>query len=158
VALRVPSLHKDYETFFSGDPALTQLPKNASQEQADAYSEQLRVARETGDWSGLLVDGRVPTTFVMRVIPRKILWTLRDAARSGEFGEEMFAAWLFRASVRSIANFDEGQAFKFDLVDTKYGAAFASDNVLAIDEFAPGVIRELAALAHARASDLAPKS
>jgi hypothetical protein len=158
VALRVPSLHKNYETHFSGDPALYQLPKNASQEEADAYSDRIRVARETGNWSSLIVEGRVPTTFVMRVIPQKILFTLRDAARAGEFGEEMFAAWLFRAAVRSISNFDEGQAYKFDIVDTKYGKEFASDEVIRINEVAPGVIRELAAEAHTRASDLTPKS
>lgn len=81
--MRPPSLVKPYDEFFSGDPALLQLDANATDEQIAQHVAKIRVARETGDMSALLVPGQTHTKFVMRPLPADVEAALDDYRTAG---------------------------------------------------------------------------
>ncbi len=75
----------------------------------------LRVARETGDWLPLIVDGKTPTRFTMRVIPGHVFRKIVDL----EVGSSQRQALLFRAACVGISGIEP---FKFSLVkDQEHG-------------------------------------
>jgi hypothetical protein len=68
--IRPPSLQKPQDDYYSGDPAFIQLPADASDEQRKEHAHKWKVARETGNYSALLIEGQQATKFTMQPIKR----------------------------------------------------------------------------------------
>jgi hypothetical protein len=103
-----PSIARDYRLISALDPALDS-PVQADDESADAWKvrldawhDRLRVAREQGDWSSLLADGKEPTLFVCRHVPGDI-WAMRQRVLSG-MGLEEQMGHIVRLALVGIEN------------------------------------------------------
>ena len=90
--IRLPSIQRAYDWYWSGDPALRQPPvapaddasdedKAAHKIAADEYKAKLKAARDTGDWSALLKTGETPLKFVLEQVDRNA-WRALDDRRS----------------------------------------------------------------------------
>lgn len=110
--IKFPSLIKEYSAIYSKDPSLLQAPTppadNATAEALAAYEaaakeheHKLKVARETGDYAALLVEGAgPPTLFMMRQLTADAY--TRILYRGGTAIENTVLA--FRYALRSVAN------------------------------------------------------
>lgn len=111
--IKLPSLIREYSAIYSRDPSLVQAPvapegKDATPEAIAAYSavateyaHKLKVARETGDYSALRLDGAgEPTLFQMRQLSADAY--SRILYRDGSAIENTVLA--FRYALRSVAN------------------------------------------------------
>jgi hypothetical protein len=158
--IKPPSLVREYDLVWSQDPALD-APVREHEESDDAWNERnaawekrLNVARETGDWSGVLKPGQQPTVFQCRRI-RTDYWR-RLQAEFGESGVIEATLTAVRLAVYGIANFG---AVK---IEREKGHPRYDDQLLAISvcdllrEF-PGLIEELASAVISRETQL-PKS
>ena len=65
--IRLPSMCEPRHEFFSGDDAIEQPPEDPKA--LAEYDHKIRVARQTGDLAGVLVNGQQPVRFLMRPIP-----------------------------------------------------------------------------------------
>jgi hypothetical protein len=121
--IRPPSLVRTWETYYPRDSAFKQPPlppvEDAPQSERDEYKlavEQyrtaLRVCREKGDWSSLLVEGGQPTKFVMGQVDREIFRELIDrsqlpASSPRRIGDAIAMSILFRLSCKAIVGWDK---------------------------------------------------
>lgn len=103
--VRLPSLVKSFDVFWSGDPAFVQLGPNATDAEQEAYAHRWKVARDTGDHSALLVDGAQPTKFIMRPLSVETFAALVDMARA-KVGTSEVATLAFRIALESVSNLD----------------------------------------------------
>lgn len=74
------------------------------------FIRRFEVACETGDWRGLIVDGRTPTFFHVRQIPMTAWNAFKRVARS--LGTDEIATLAFRLGVTEITNLNLGVATK----------------------------------------------
>lgn len=96
-----PSVQKEYALVFSGDPALA-LPSDEKER-----DNALRVARETGDWSGLIKPGQLPTLFTVRPLSGSMItWLGSQRSRNRLSGQEA-CELAFRLGLRKIDNFGD---------------------------------------------------
>jgi hypothetical protein len=102
--IRAPSVQKQYGAVFSGDPAFVQLPEDATDEQKAAHEQKWKVARETGDYSALRIEGAGdPTVFTMKPLSTDAFAALYAlGAAEGAAAANMMA---FRVSLQSVDNF-----------------------------------------------------
>jgi hypothetical protein len=173
MGLRPPSLSKEYDEFYSGDPALIQPPDPPKDEaQNDAYLDarkeydaKLRVARETGQWQSLVVPGEAPTIFKLRPIPGELYRALLDKLGGGGVGPGRLNAQLFRCAVRGVTNLkdENGLDIKIDLVPNpiaelrEHGKIASPDIVDYLDGLDVRIVTELGELVFVRASRIPPK-
>lgn len=114
MSIRPPSLQSQYDDFFSGDPALIPEPKLAADadEKAiaayklacDEYLTKLRVARETGDWTAILVGTEQPTKFVMKQISGDAYRGLLDMHRAEKVGPGKANQLAFRCAITKVVD------------------------------------------------------
>jgi hypothetical protein len=91
MALKLPpSLHFDYHTCFSGDPAFAGLlpdpaiAPEGSKEREELIEERrrkLEIARDTGDWSSITKTDEQPTLFRLRSIHGELAWIESERQR-----------------------------------------------------------------------------
>lgn len=92
IGLRPPSLQREYDDFWSGDPALLQPPMPPDETASDelkkawlaeitAHAELLQRARESGDWTPLFLAGQNPTKFTLRPLPAHAYALLADMSK-----------------------------------------------------------------------------
>ncbi len=121
MALRPGSLQRQYDEFYSGDPAFVQAPEDdgtdATKTLIAEHIERVRIARETSNWQPLLIEGGNPTKFTMRVLPGSVFRTIQDLIGSGQTGLAMGQALLVRAALRGIVNLEANSVEKIELVD-----------------------------------------
>ena len=119
---RQPSYQREYTDHWSRDPALEQSPvappaeaaaeAKAAHETAVAnYERKLRVARETGNWQPMVLDGQSPTSFVMGQVDRNAWRAIEDrmklpADNQLRIGAKQGMALLFRLAVQRIVGLD----------------------------------------------------
>jgi hypothetical protein len=160
IQLRPPSLHKTYETFYSGDPAFVQPPAapavDASDEDKAAYEAAITdyrakytAAVERGDWSALAIEGQQPTKFVLGQVDRNIWRAIIDRGMLDESNPRhiglitMFAV-LFRLAIQSIPASPIEIRRRAD--DDWNGWVMATpDVVTALDELDPQIVGEIGA-------------
>lgn len=111
--IKIPSTFKEYSAIYSRDPALAQSPiapdgKDATPDAVAKYeaavkerAHKMRVARETGDYSSLRVEGAgEPTLFQMRQLTADAY-----AYIIGHGGSDIDTNVLaFRYALRSVVN------------------------------------------------------
>ena len=154
--IRQPSLIREYETFYSGDPAIAQMPPNATAEEAKEHENRIRVARETGDWTSIVIDGQQPTRFRMKLLRGSQYRWLADQLNARHLGLLQAAALAFRASCRAVVNFGDLEP-KF-VQHAALGQVLAAEHAEALDDIDKGIVDELGAEALRRAQDVPPKS
>lgn len=104
----LPSLIKTYDEYYSGDPAFVQLSPNASEEELKQYIARRKVARETGDWSGLLAPGGgKPTKFKLRPLTADLEGALNDyrVSSSGVAMDSTVTLLTVRAALIAVIGF-----------------------------------------------------
>ena len=159
IQFRPPSLSKSYDEFVSIDPAFVQLPllaDDATEEQreqfkvdVEEYLTKLRVARQTGDWTGMLRAGEKlenATKFTLLPVDGNIWRELLDRATQregthGRIGGAQLRALLVRLAIKSIVGF----ATKIErTVDDDWGYTMAQPEVIDIlDKVHPSIVGEL---------------
>jgi hypothetical protein len=163
MTLRLPSLQKTYDEHFTGDPAFVQpsVDEHGNPDLAALakYVDSWRVARETGDVSALLVEGRTPTTFIMRPLPGSVARAIRDKVPR-EMGSEAAIALMFRAALVGISNLDgAGGAVSWKPVNLPdIGPVCPVEIVDKIDSIDPTIVIELGSEVARRARTPSPKS
>jgi hypothetical protein len=139
--IRPPSNIQPYTECYSGDEALLQ----------DA--NLLRVARETGDWSPVIIEGMTPTKFTLRPLQGRLLRKISDL----EIGGATKNSVIVRAAVIDVIGLD---GFKLKLEpDKEYGLGSIATQEFTdcLDFIDAGIVNELALLIWQRAL-LRPKS
>lgn len=116
--IRPRSLQHTYDEFWSGDEAFAQPPDPPSStreqdpaawaawdEQFAEHQLKVKVARDTGAWDALRVDGSdEPTKFVLRPVPGDVFRKVVDAVSQGEVGGTEAVLLLFRLALVEVVN------------------------------------------------------
>jgi hypothetical protein len=141
--IKPPSLVADYTLIYSGDPALNLPADDAERERV------LELARETGNWRDLLIEGDPPTLFQMRPLPGSVYDYWCGEVRRRELVDREAAALLFRLALTKIDNFgklvvehikvDGHRIAKVDTLDQIY-AALGGTGSLVVAELANHVL------------------
>jgi hypothetical protein len=141
---RLPSVQQPYDDYYSGDPAFEQ----------PVDPVKLERARETGDWSPLLIEGKAPTKFVMKPLSGDLKRKLHDRMKAGTIGLAETMSIAFRAAVVSIENFSAPfQPVTF----ADYGKVAPVDVTNDLDAIDLAIVNELGSEALNRAGGLSPK-
>jgi hypothetical protein len=153
--LRPPSIQRQYDEFYSRDPALLQPPPNATPKELEDHATKIRVARETGDWTALLVAGETPTKFVMRPLSGALFRRLSDRMIMRRIGPAELNAYAFRAALVEIP----GWPTKLEREQVEdFGSLVAVDLVDELEHIDPRIVTELGAEVIRRARGPTPKS
>lgn len=146
---RPPSNQQTYDAFWSGDPAFVQG-------EGKEHERKLELARETGDWSPLLISGLVPTKFVLRQIPGEIKRRVLDQFNAGKIGGYELDSLLLRLAAVDVVGLGDFK-LKFTMSDD-WGRIATNDLPNILDECAPGCVAELALHIFHKMMGLSPKS
>lgn len=120
--IRPPSAQRPWDTFYSLDSAIIQPPaipdgELTEEQQAEIkaaiadYRAKIKVAKETGDWRAIVVDGQVPTKFTMAQVDRNVWRAVVDRMQLPTnshryIGPAQASAVVFRLAVKAIAGWD----------------------------------------------------
>ncbi len=120
-----PSVLKDYALVFSGDPALM-LPTDEKEREA-----ALTVARDTGNWTPLLIAGEEPTLFYVRQLSGTTFTWMASQQKRKRLSQQELCELALRLALRKVENFgkfrvefvsDDGQTLaSTDVIDAIYG-------------------------------------
>lgn len=138
--IRPPSNQNHYDMFWSGDPAFVQLDDNPTDAQKEEHTRKWRIARETGNYGGLLIEGMQPTRFVVRPLPGDCNRKLIDRMFAGRIGGLELNALVFRAALVDVVGFGD---FKVKMVESEFGPIASHEITNALDESARGCVNEL---------------
>ncbi len=158
--IKAPSIQAVQSLIYSGDPAL-KLPEDDAEK-----ARLINLARETGDWSGLIGEGQTPTTFDIKPMTGTAReWLYRWIANEKPTELEI-AALALRLSLRKVTNLGDFKVKQEadrefwittpDIIDAIY-AAVGDDP----DKHGEGriIVLELGALAFQKAQERpSPKS
>lgn len=155
MSLRPPSLQQPYDMFFSGDPSIIPLP--ADLEKRPERERLLQVARDTGDWTPIVLPNERPARFVMKPLTGNVYREIADAAEAGKIRSGKLAQLAFRAAIQNVVDPELGDVpIKFEPTDR-----FGDIATVAIADFFDGIdlsiVTELGGYAMRRARDLSPK-
>lgn len=165
--IRPPSQARDYDLFFSGDPAFRQpqrLGVDATDEQRaelEQYLATLRAAKETGSWSSLLIEGQVPTKFVCQQVDRNVWRSLTDRAilpvdSPRHIGQVALHALLFRLAIKEVVGWPR---FGREPDPTWDGWTMAPASLVTqLDEIDPRIVGEIGSDVFARLRGVGPLS
>lgn len=135
-----------------------QLPADADAKAVKEHAAKVKRCRETGDWSGLLIQGATPTKFVMRPIAgSQLRWLTDQLGRTDEFriGLGVALALLFRCAFVDVHNLGiEVDAKTSQHRDLGSIASVKVTNLL--DSIDASIVAEIADAAFERARDLNP--
>ena len=145
IVTRPPSNQNTYDEFWSGDQAF-----NHDDER------KFGIARETGDWSSLLIEGQTPTKFVLRQIPGDVKRRILDQFSASKIGGYELDSLLLRLAVVDVVNLGDFR-LKFT-VSEDWGKLSTHDLPNLLDEYAPGCVAELGLLIYRRMMGLSGKS
>lgn len=135
IQIRPPSNQQTYDAFWSGDPAFVQG-------EGKEHERKLELARETGDWSPVIVVGLVPTKFVLRQIPGEIKRRILDRFNADQIGGYELDSLLLRLAVVDVVGLGD---FKLRFAsEDDWGKLATHDLPNLLDACAPGCVAELA--------------
>lgn len=162
---RPPSNQHNRDDYWTRDPAFMQGPTHpddkASPEALAAYAKgkeeherKWRVARETGNYAELLIQGAQPTKFIMRPIAGELVRKLIDASLAGKIGNLELNALAFRAAIVDVVNFGD---VKVQMITSDLGPIADVAIANELDACAKGCVNELGGEAFSRAVGLSGK-
>lgn len=153
--IRPPSNIRSYDDFFSGDPALVQLADDATEDEKKAHANKLRVARETGDWAEILVEGQQPTRFEMQTLKGAQFRRIVDDLMSKRIGSAEANQLAFLCAIKSVVNLGDVKVTTIN--DERLGTIAKVDVANALDAITPDIVNELGGQAIRRAQAAPPK-
>lgn len=164
--LRPLSNQKKYEAFYSGDPAVIQLPEGlkdkARIKAQKERAKKIERARETGDWSEVLVNGETPTRFSMRPIPTAHYGELALRLESARTVEDLYPIYLLAFCIALVDVYPLPEDVSVARIKhPKYGDIATTDfldEAQCGGELGAAIIFELGHLAVERAREVSPKS
>ena len=170
--IRPPSSQRSWDAFTTADPAIIQPPErpgdDASEadrvahiEAASAWASKIKSARDTGDWSPIVLEGQQPTKFTLGHVDRNVWRTIQDRAtlpadNPRHIGQVVLFALLFRLSVRAIAGWDKFERLPDAAWDNWTMAP--ADLVNKLDEINPAIVGELGMEVFKRLAGVSPLS
>lgn len=136
--MKLPSLTQETSWAWSGDPALdapvrkTGEAKKAWDARVTEWQRRLDVARQTGQWDGLLKPGATLTLFTVGYVPKLVFTRFEDEHRNGVLGVAEAMATAVQLGLRSVSNLDDfdGKAFKVEQRHHEKWGAIADAAVL----------------------------
>lgn len=170
--IRLPSLQRDFDGYFSKDPAFEQSPPapdaDASEDakakyklELDGYNAKLKAAWETGDWSALIKPGETPTKFVLGQVDRTTWRALDDRVRlpssnPRHIGMSSLLHLLFRLAIREVAGIDALKVKR--LPDSRWDdwVMAQADIVSILDELDSEIVSEIGMQVFWRLQDVGP--
>ena len=156
--LRLPSNQRQYDTYWSGDPAFVQLAADATDEQRAEHVAKIKRAHETGDWSALLIEGAQPTKFVMQPIKGdQWRWLVDESTRDDQYrmGPAQFWQLMFRCACVRVVNLGVELPDK-PVGHKKLGLIAPIEIPNMLDTIDASIVTELAGAAFERARNLNP--
>lgn len=144
--IKPPSLTRETTWIYSGDPALDAPPENAPKKAAQAWADRLKVARQTGQWDGLLKAGQKPTLFTVRIIPGTPWRALMDSYHSGKRGPAELSALVARLALVGVMHLQDADGNDVDVKFTDVAGlgSIADQKVVdVLDGYSPDIIGEL---------------
>ncbi len=146
--IRPPSLQHDYDLISASDEAVNAPPPDADETVKAAFAEKIDRARETGDWTGLLIEGKSPTKFVCRLVPQSVMRRIADrsnASADSRLGTLEMLGLVLRLSVKEVVNLP---GYKVRLVNDADWGAIAHAELL--DNLPPDIVNEIGLAAFQR--------
>jgi hypothetical protein len=102
---RSPSNQKPFDLVWSRDSAFIQLADNASPEEREAHAAKWEIARESGDYSALKIDGAdSPTVFTCKPLTHAQMTVIFDMSRTAGVGVGEVNALAFCCGLQSVVN------------------------------------------------------
>lgn len=144
--IRPPSNQTSYDEFWSGDPAFAQPPDQ----------EKHKRARETGDYSAVLLEGAMPTKFVMAPLKGSQHRWIADQVAAGAIGAAQAHQLAFRCALQEVVNFGDVTVKK--TMHEKLGQIATSEVPDLLDAISTAIVSEIGDRVFARAQGLSPKS
>ena len=124
---RLPSVQRTYDLCWSGDSAFVQLPDDADADAIKAHADKWRVARETGDYSALEVEGASPPTiFTFRQLNHDQTATLLDMSRSRQHGVAVVNSLAFMTAIDKVSNLGDAKIER-NVLHSQLGLIASSD-------------------------------
>jgi hypothetical protein len=155
MSLRPPSLVRDYDDFFSRDPAIVAAPKEPKDR--PAWEAKLQSARETGIWTDVVMPGEMPARFRMKQLAGDVLREILDANDAGRVRTNKASQIAFRAAFQGIVDPQLVDLEpKFEQTE-RFGKLATVDVANYFDAIDPAIVTELGLEALRRARDLSPK-
>ncbi len=158
--IKPPSNVKTHEAFFSGDPAIVSLPPEASDEQRKELADRIDRARETGQWTDVLLANETPTTFVFKPLPSSVTGDLISMLHEGTERRFTVLELAFRLAIVDVKNLPD--AGKIEFVNHPHFGRLAStaflDRAGCSGELGASIIVELGSYVLSRARAANPKS
>lgn len=155
--IRPPSLQRTYDDFFSGDEALR---RGATPEEKTEIARLIKVARETGDWRPLAVEGKQPTKFTFKPLSGDVYRTMVDMLTAREIGAAKMPQIAFRAAFSAVSNLgidlDADQSKKVN--HPKLGELASTQLTDLLDGCDVSIVTELGGEVLRRAQEVSPKS
>lgn len=153
MSLRPPSLQSEIDFISATDAAIASPADDADDATRKEFARKLEVARETGDYSSLLVSGKQPRKFVLRNIHPRVVWKVKDRVMDKERHDaigpnEMFGT-VFLLALVSVSDIDVKQT-----TDPSLGKMASDDVLFKVTE---AVAHEVGIFAWQRAQAIAPK-
>lgn len=155
--IRPPSNQKPYDEYWSGDPAFVQPDAN-DPASVEEHACRVKRARETGDWTPLLIEGQEPTKFVMQPIKGdQWRWLVDESTREDEhrMGPAKFWSLMFRCACVSVKNLGIQLPDK-PVRHPDLGMIAPVDIPNTLDSIDASIVTELAGAAFERARALNP--
>jgi hypothetical protein len=170
--IRLPSLQRAYDDFYSRDPAIIPAPEEPLatatgdeiekyKKDAEEYVAKIRAAKETGRWDEVILPGAVPTKFVMGQVDRNVWRSIADRFDLPEdnkqhIGLNQLSSLLFRLALRDIVGLD----IKVNRhVDPEWGWDLASPDVVTVlDQADARIVGELSGGVYRRLQEIPKKS
>jgi hypothetical protein len=154
---RLPSLQKPRDFISVFDAAIAKPADDATDEERAAFHDRIRIARETGDYSDVLVPGARPVKFVLAPLRESQFLDLVDA----NLGDMTLHATAFRLACVSVVGFElePGKPYQLPkrIEDDRFGAILPRS---VIDDLGAGLrlhIRDAATDVVNRAAAMPPK-
>lgn len=166
---RLPSLQHEYDEHCTLDPAFIQAPtapgpdatpeeRLAFEEKLEDHTRRVKVARETGDWSELRLDGSgEPTKFRLRNLPGDVFRKIVDMVNDGSLGGAMSNTVLLQAALVGVSNLPGVKEVK----PTNHpilGKIANTEIPNLLDRVDPRIVAELGAAIRERAMGVRPLS
>lgn len=160
--IRSPSYQKKYDAFWTLDPAIVPLPKDASDDQKKEHARKIELARETGradTWLEITNPGDRITVFALRPLTADEFGELASMIGAGVARYKVWSL-AFRLALIDAAPLPEGIKVKHAKHPTLGDLASLDflDEIGMGAELAALLVMEIGELAYDRARDVSPKS
>ena len=153
--LRLPSNQRQYDEYWSGDPAFVQ-PDDTDESRAE-HTTKVKRARETGDWSPLVIEGQRPTLFVMRQVRSTQKNWIGDQYRREKIGDLVLLELFFRCALVKIVDSGIKTLDEFKHANHPELGPICPDKVIdTLGEINPSLVSELASASIEKVRNLNP--